>query len=66
MTRTRKMTRTRNASKMERKITAITIGVLQFDQDLAMRLARRPGGIDVVYGDKVAFRLVVPSTTLRS
>lgn len=49
---------------MERKITAITIAVLQFDQDLALRLAKRPSGVDVVHGGKVAFRLVVPSTRL--
>ena len=53
------------ADKLERKITAITIAVLQFDQDLVMRLARRRGGVDVVSNGKVAFRLVVPSTTLR-
>lgn len=52
------------ASRLERKITAITLAVLEFDQELVMRLARRPGGIDVVHNDKVAFRLVVPGTQL--
>jgi len=47
-------------------ITAITIAVLQFDPDLAMKLARRRGGIDVVSDGRVVFRLWIPSTPLRN
>lgn len=47
------------------KITAITIAVLRFDPDLATKLARRRGGIDVVSDGRVAFRMSIPSTPLR-
>ncbi len=52
------------AARLERKITAITIAMLHFDQELTTRLARRPGGIDVVSDGKTVFRLVVPGSPL--
>lgn len=44
---------------------AITLAVLKYDPDLAAKLARRRGGVDVISEGRVAFRLWIPHEPLR-